>query len=256
MPDFDHARRFALRNWISAVAALGFFKAASLAAVQDNAPTNAPDNAVTNAQGTASASVTNAPDNSYASSTIEKNPLELRVGPFNLHPRLVAGLTYDDNILFSTANTAVNPKESDTIWSVQPALQAVAGDDADLIALRDQHVDILSLSPGGLIVQRPENWPGKLFILDYGPRFQIYDKYTANNSIDQLGTLNFLWPMSKLILGFKQDYQLEKTTLIEAGQRAQVENISSALSAAYQFGDRRPWKPISAGSASVTIRRV
>ena len=44
--------------------------------------------------------------------------------------------------------------------------------------------------------------------------------------------------MNKLILGFKQDYQLEKTTLIEAGQRAQVENISSALSAAYQFGDK------------------
>ena len=94
---------------------------------------------------------------------------------------------------------------------IQPALQAVAGDDAALIAYRDQHTDVLGLSPGNLIIQQPEVWPGKLFILDYGPGFQIFDKYTANNSIDQFGTLNLLWPMNKLILEIRQDYQLEKT---------------------------------------------
>jgi hypothetical protein len=44
--------------------------------------------------------------------------------------------------------------------------------------------------------------------------------------------------MSKLILGFRQDYQLQKTEVIEAGQRTQIEGISSTLSAAYQFGDK------------------
>jgi hypothetical protein len=75
-------------------------------------------------------------------------------------------------------------------------------------------------------------------MLDYGPGFQFFDKYTANNYINQLATLNLLWPMSKAIFGFRQDYQLQKTTIIElSGQRAIVETISTALSAAYQFGD-------------------
>jgi hypothetical protein len=66
---------------------------------------------------------------------------------------------------------------------VQPALQAVAGDDAALIAYRDQHLDVLNLAPGNFIVQPPEAWPGKLLILDYGPRFHIFDRYTVNKSI-------------------------------------------------------------------------
>jgi hypothetical protein len=238
MPDFKNTRLFSLRNWISVLAAFGFFKSGTPDAAQDSSATNTPNNVVTNAQDNSSASVTNAPDNSYTNSITEKKTLELRIGPFDLHPRLVTGLTYDDNILFTTDSTAANPKEADTIWSVQPALQAVAGDDAYLIEMHDQPVNILNLSPGGIIVQHPENWPGKMFILDYGPRFQIFDQYPANNSIDQLGALNFLWPMSKLILGFRQDYQLQKTEVIEAGQRTRIESISSALSAAYQFGDK------------------
>jgi hypothetical protein len=214
MLKFGRSRLFAPQNWISVAAAFGFLKAGSLAVAQDS-------------------SMTNAPDDSQTNSIVVKKPLELRLGPFDLHPRLVTGLTYDDNILYATANT-----EADTIWTVQPALQAVAGDDAALIVYRDQGYDVLGLSPGSIVIQHPEAWPGKLLILDYGPRFQIFDKYTSNNSIDQLGTLNFLWPMSKLILGFRQDYSSQKTTIIEVGQRTKVETISSALSAAYSFGDK------------------
>src|SRR5208282_5774659 len=118
--------------------------------------------------------------------TLEKELSDLRAGPFDLHPRLVAGMTYDDNISYA-ANSSPN-KEADEIEMVQPALQAVAGDDAALIAYRDQHNDILGLAPGNLIFQQPEDRPGKLLILDYGPRFQIFDKYTANNSMDELAT--------------------------------------------------------------------
>jgi hypothetical protein len=170
---------------------------------------------------------------SAAKSSAVENLLDLRVGPFDLHPRLSAGLTYDDNILFSPTNT-----EADAFWTIQPAVQAVAGDDAALLANGDQNNGGLNLSPGGIIFEPPEYWPVKLFVLDYGPRFQVFDKYTANNSIDQLGALNFLWPMSKLILGVRQDYQLQKQTIIEAGQRATEEDISTTLSAAYQFGDK------------------
>jgi hypothetical protein len=214
MPDFAYARLFALRNWISVAAAFSFFKAGSPAAAQNDA-TAATQN------------------DSPAQTTVEKEPWELRLGPFDLHPRLAAGLTYDDNILYSTTN-----READAEWMIQPAFQAAAGDDAALIAYRDQNYDVLDLSPGNLIIQQTDLWPGKVFLLDYGPRFQIFDKYTANNCTDEFGTLNLLWPMSKLILGLKQDYQLQKLGIIEAGERATVESISSALSAAYRIGDK------------------
>ncbi len=201
------------RHCFTIVAAFGFFKTGATALAQaDSAKTS---------------------DDAAAKSGAMENLLDLRVGPFDLHPRLAAGLTYDDNILFSPTN-----KLADALWTIQPAVQAVAGDDAALLANGDQNNSGLSLSPGGIIVQPPEDWPGKLFVLDYGPRFQVFDRYTANNSIDQLGSLNFLWPMSKLILGVRQDYQLQKQTIIQAGQRATEEDISTALSAAYQFGDK------------------
>jgi hypothetical protein len=205
-----------LRNWIGIMAAFSFFKISSIGVAQDD-----------------NAAKTNSSTNTLAETTLEKKPSKLRLGPFDLHPRLSTGLTYDDNILLSTAN-----KEADTEWVIQPALQAVAGDDAALIAYRDQHNDVLSLSPGNLIIQQPEDRPGKLLLLDYGPGFQVFDKYSANNSIDEFATLSLLWPMEKLILGLRQDYSLQKTDLIEFDQRATVESIPTTLSAAYQFGDK------------------
>jgi hypothetical protein len=229
VPDIEFTRLFTLRNWISLMAAFSLFTTAFLAVAQDDSTvkTYSPMNAVTN-------TLAAAPNDSAVNETVQKKLLELRLGPFDLHPRLAAGLTYDDNILYSRVN-----RESDAEWTIQPAFQAVAGDDAALIAYRDQHSDVLGLAPGNLIVQKPEAWPGELLMLDYGPSFQFFDKYTANNSIDEFGTLNLLWPMSKLILGLRQDYQLQKTTIIElSGQRAIVESISTALSVAYQFGDK------------------
>jgi hypothetical protein len=230
MPAIDFSRFFALRNWVGVLAAFSFFQTASLAIAQDDstAKTYSSTNAATN-------TLAAAPDESAANETVRKQLEELRLGPFDLHPRLSAGFVYDDNVLLSALSVA--NKESDLDWMIQPAIQAVAGDDAALIEYRDLHYDILGLSPGSLIVQQPEAWPGKLFILDYGPRFQIFDKYTANNSVDQFGTFNLLWPMNKLILGFRQDYQLQKTEIVEFDQRATVETISTALSAAYQLGD-------------------
>ncbi|HZM06642.1 MAG TPA: hypothetical protein VFC44_26885 [Candidatus Saccharimonadales bacterium] len=233
MSDFEYFRLFALRTWLRVMAGVGFLLTGSPAlaqtdsATQTYSTTNAAASAVTQNDSTSKT-----PDDSRAHTSLGKELLDLQLGPFALHPRLVAGAIYDDNILLSVAN-----KEADLEWTVQPALQAVAGDDAALLAYRDLNYDVLGLSPGGLIVQQPELWPGKFLLIDYGPRFQLFDKYTANNSIDELGTLNLLWPMHKLIVGFKQDYRLEKTEIIEFDQRATVETISSALSAAYQLGD-------------------
>ena len=229
MIHFGHARFFALRNWIGALAAFSFFKTNSVAMAQSDSTANpySSTNAATNAlSGTLN-------NNSAPETTLEKQALELRLGPFDLHPRLAAGLTYDDNVLLTTAN-----KEADTVWTIQPAIQAVAGDDAALIAYRDQNNDILSLSPGNLIFQEADAWPGRLLILDYGPGFQFFDKYTANNSIDEFATFNLLLPLDKLILGIKQDYQLQKTDQIEFDERTTVETVPTTLSAAYKFDDK------------------
>ncbi len=178
-------------------------------------------------------SATNSPSEKASSSSedsLGRGPFQMRVGPFNLHPRVSAEFIYDDNILL-----APTAKEADEEWVVRPAIQAVAGDDAALIGYRDEKYNILGLSPGTFIVQQPDGWPGKFLILDYGPGFQLFDKYTANNHVDQSGTMNLIWPIDKLILGLKQDYQLKKTEIVEFDRRSTVEAITTALSAAYQL---------------------
>jgi hypothetical protein len=175
----------------------------------------------------------NQSDTPVAKSTSAASSEKLSFGPFNLHPRAEAGLTYDDNILFSPSNT-----EADVIWNIQPGLQAVAGDDAALISYRDNGNDVIGLSAGSLIIQPVTDWPGKLLMLDYAPRFQFYDHYTANNFVDQFANLNFLLPFSKLVLGFNSGYQLQKTTIIEAAQFARVETSSSTLSVAYRISEK------------------
>ena len=205
-------RRWQRRDWINLVTAFGCLRAGSLALAQTAATA-------------ATSSTATAPLNSPA--------LALTFGPLHLHPRATAGVTADDNLLFTSAN-----EKSDIYWSVQPGFQAVIGDDDALVAIRDQHGDPLYLSPGSLIVQPPDAWLGKIVMLDYSPRFKFYDQYSTLNSIDQFATLNLLWPMNKLILGFRQDYQLQKATIIEANQFATTENMDTTLSAAYQFGDK------------------
>jgi hypothetical protein len=230
MSSLEYSRLFARRNWRKLMRAFILFGTASLASAQNDPTATTPSDAATNTTHT----------------TLEQKLLDLRLGPFALHPRLAAGLTYDDNILYAING---HNKEADTEWMIQPAVQAVAGDDAGLIAYRDRNQDVLTLSPGNLIIQPPGEWPGKLFVLDYGPRFQIFDKYTANNSLDEFATLDLLWPVRNLVLGFKQDYQLQKEAIIEAGQRTTVETIPTVLSAAYQFGEKismeSDWRRIS-----------
>ena len=192
------------------------------ALAQDNlAVTNTTDNASANATSTNAVSLT--------------KPFEipLQWGALHFHPRVTAGVTYDDNLLFTTTH-----QESDACWWLQPGFQAVLGDDESLVPLRDEHIDPLTLNPGYLIVQPPDQWLGKIAILDYSPRFKYYDEYTALDSTDEFLTLDTLWPMDKLILGFRQDYQLQKAIIIEADQFATTENINTTLSAAYQFGDK------------------
>jgi hypothetical protein len=213
MPDLGYSHLFAPRNWLILIAALSLFKTGPPAFAQSDSSAGSQD--------------------ASTGSSLGKAAADLHLGPFDLHPRVSAGLTYDDNILYSAAN-----KEADTEWLFRPALQAVVGDDAALVSYRDRRINTLEISPGSLIVQPPEDWPGTFLILDYGPGFQIFDKYTANNSIDQFATVDLLWPMGRWIWGLKADYRLEKVAIIEADQRTTVETIPTTISGAYQLGDK------------------
>jgi len=209
------SRPYAGRNWFSLLAALGFLKTGTDAVAQNQAAANTTGDAST-------------------ASTLDKLPVELTLGPLTLHPRVDASFTADDNILFTTKPVA------DTIWKFQPALQAVMGDDASLIVYRDQNtsMNVFGLTPGSLIVQPPEAWPGKLLVVDYSPRFVFYDAHSENNSIDEFAHLSMLWPVSRLILGFQQTYELQTGTIIEASRLGTTETIATTLALAYQFGEK------------------
>ena len=87
-------------------------------------------------------------------------PERLRLGPFDFQPRLTVGMTYDDNILISSHNT-----ESDAIWSMQPAILAVAGDRLAIGEFRRAHGEVVGFSAHSFITSDSEDWPGKTPLL-------------------------------------------------------------------------------------------
>ena len=195
-----------------------------------------------------SASQTAQPDEPTATQEVERRPEfslklpELRAGPFDFKPRLTTSAVYDDNILIASRD-----EQSDLIWSVQPAVQVLAGDRSTMTEYRLLGYDTMQLAPGTFITQPVEGWPGKMLMLDYGPKFNWFTEHSANDSVDHIGSFNALWPMAKAILGFQQEYRLESTTIIEAGQRSQQETITTALLAGYQISEKT--------SAELNLRR-
>ena len=229
MPDLQLDRTLRYRKWIIAMAAFTISEAGGIAIAQSNSTFNEiPSTDVATNSVVRVLSI----DPSMQSGVAQKID-QLRIGPFDLHPQFSVGATYDDNVLLSSTN-----KEVDTVWQIHPSLQAVAGDDAALIGYRDQNIDVLSLSPGNLVIQQPDSWPGSLLILEYGPVFQIFERYTANNSIDQFATFKLLVPLRKFIFAIEQEYQLQKTDIIEFGSRTDVQTVSTYISAAYKFDDK------------------
>lgn len=167
---------------------------------------------------------------------------DLRVGPFDIHPRLTTGVMYDDNILIASHNT-----QSDFIWSVNPAASIVAGDRMAITEYLLNDRNFMGITPGTYITTPLEVWPGKLLMLDYGPRFNWFNRYSENDSTDHLLKFDALLPMAKLILGVNQGYTRENTGVIEASRRANVETITSSIMGAYQFSEKT--------SAEMNLRR-
>ena len=156
-----------------------------------------------------------------------------RLGPFDIQPRVVSGVTYDDNILIASHNP-----ESDVIWSLQPAFLAVAGDRAAIEDYDRTYHDVVGFTPDTFVIRPLEDWPGKTLMVDYGPRFNWFTEHPEDDCIDEFLNINALWPMDKLILGLRQGYILQDTTIIEAGKRTWQQVVPTVLMGGYQFSQK------------------
>lgn len=161
------------------------------------------------------------------------DPPQIHVGPVDIHPRVMAGLTFDDNILIQSEN----PK-SDLIYSLQPAVMLLAGDRGAMALQRLNGGNALGIAPLSYLSVPAESWPGAMFALDYGPRFKWFQRYSENDSIDQLPVFNAVIPFSRTMLGLYQSYTFENTTVIEAGQRTEQETYSTAITSGWHLSDK------------------
>ncbi len=131
----------------------------------------------------------------------------LRLGSFDIHPGLAAGVTYDNN--FTLAPTL---KRADVIWTVTPSIEA----------------DLDNTSEGY----------GTLLSLVYSPSFVEFMHNDDNDSVDQKAVFAASWVGAKLSLGVKQTYDEEKTGVVEVGQRLRTTTYKTEGSSKYNLSDK------------------
>ena len=131
----------------------------------------------------------------------------LRLGVFDLHPQVAAGVTYDDNITLSSGN-----KLADWIWTVTPHLAAIA----------DNMLDGYGTS----------------LTLEYGPSFLMFTQHDENDTVEHHANLAALWAMSKLSLGLNQRFDQTKNGVVEVGQRLQHRQYTTELTSRYKLGEK------------------
>ena len=131
----------------------------------------------------------------------------LRLGPFDVHPSITAGMVHDSNIELSETN-----RLAAYIGTISPELEAEVGNRAE----------------GG----------GTWLALNYRPTFLIFSDYTSNNAVDQLASLHALWTGAKLTLGVSQEYSQTHGAVVEIGQRVRQNEYNTDLLAKYAFSDK------------------
>jgi hypothetical protein len=162
-------------------------------------------------------------------------PPQLSWGPFDVHPHLRELVIADDNIGFAAKN-----QQADVANDLAGGFRIVGGDRSTLRAYAEQDhpVDAARLSTSYLIIQPPETWPDKFLVLDYLTQWQLYTRYTSNNSVDQFVAANAEWPMAKLVLGLVENYSDQKTLLIAGATRTEIQQNQTELNAGYRLDDK------------------
>lgn len=131
----------------------------------------------------------------------------LRLGPFDIHPRVSGGVIYDDNILIRNAG-----RLEDVIWTISPGIAAVAG-----------------FQQGG---------EGKMLTIDYSPSFNFYTRHSDNNSIDHHARLTALWPITKLTLTLSQEFTSSSGSVVEVGDRVHQKTYVTAFNGHYDVSEK------------------
>lgn len=131
----------------------------------------------------------------------------LHLGPFDLHPQVTAGATYDDNFTLSASN-----ERADWIWTVSPTLAAVADN-------------------------RAEGY-GTLLTLEYSPSFVIFTQHGEHDGVNHHASLAASWAGSKLSLGLIQTFDQTEGGVVEVGQRLQQRQYTTQLASKYKLGER------------------
>ncbi len=162
-------------------------------------------------------------------------PPQLTWGPFDLHPHLREIVIADDNIGFVAKN-----QQADIASDLAGGFRIVGGDRTALRAYsaQDYPVDAAKLSTSYLITKPPESWPDKFLVLDYLTQWQLFSRYTGNNSVDQFVAANAEWPMAKFVTGIVENYSDQKTLLIAGATRAEIQQNQTELNAGYRANDK------------------
>lgn len=168
----------------------------------------------------------------------EKQPVSLEAPPswswgkFHFATRAAAGAIYDDNIQAST----VNPK-SDLRWTLSPELRILGGD-----TLLDQYGVVPGLnaasfvSPNYLVTTDPESWPAPFMMANYRAQENIYTRNSGLDGLDQFALINAVYPLTRLALGLKANYNIENQTTLAEGLVVNSSSYGTTLSGGYQLG--------------------
>ena len=128
---------------------------------------------------------------------------KLKVGVFEVRPRLSESVVYDDNIYIRQVKTA------DLIGVLAPGLSVGAGQ----------------------FMTEDESF----LMLDYTSLFNFYAKESANNSIDHDGSLRAEMDFRKLTIGLEQRVNVAAGTVIDVGERVNQRIYFTALNLDYEL---------------------
>jgi hypothetical protein len=131
----------------------------------------------------------------------------LRLGVFDVHLRLSAGVIYDDNIALSATD-----RQSDVISTIG----------AEVLAVADRQVD----------------GEGVLLSLGYRPSVNLFAEHTSNNALNHHVKLNAQWANAKLALGVSQTFEQTTAGVVEVGQRLQQRFYLTELMATYAVSEK------------------
>jgi len=138
---------------------------------------------------------------------VPNNDSPIRYGPFDIRPRIGAGVTYDDNIYINSTN-----RQADAIWTISPGVMVGAGD----------------------YRQGIENW----MTLDYAPNFLLFTDQSANNAIDHDARLALQRAMGPLTLSLQQGVQAFSGNVADVGNRVNRQIYTTEAVAHYEFSPK------------------